>query len=178
MLDAHGPTDWRAWDTLATDSRILALLGPTGPVPVARQGEIVTAVLDRTPFYAESGGQESDAGHLTSPANEAEVLDVQRPLPGLIAHQIRVTAGDLAVGDEIHAAVDPEWRLGARQAHSGTHVLHAALRQVLGPGALQSGSYNRPGTSASTSPCAGPFPAPLAARWRRSRTRCCAAICP
>ncbi|MFJ9134896.1 alanine--tRNA ligase [Streptomyces sp. NPDC102256] len=145
VLDAHGPTDWRAWDTLATDSRILALLGPTGPVPVARQGEIVTAVLDRTPFYAESGGQESDAGHLTSPANEAEVLDVQRPLPGLIAHQIRVTAGDLAVGDEIHAAVDPEWRLGARQAHSGTHVLHAALRQVLGPGALQSGSYNRPG---------------------------------
>ncbi|WP_282791567.1 alanine--tRNA ligase [Streptomyces sp. CC224B] len=145
VLDEHGPTDWRAWSTLTTESRVLALTGPAGPVPVAREGEIVTAVLDRTPFYAESGGQDSDAGRLSGPSTEAEVLDVQRPLPGLVAHQVRVTAGELAVGDTVHAAVDPEWRLGARQAHSGTHVLHAALREVLGPTALQSGSYNRPG---------------------------------
>ncbi|WP_172381598.1 alanine--tRNA ligase [Streptomyces sp. MNP-20] len=145
VLDAHGPTDWRAWDTLATDSRVLALLGPAGAVPVARDGEIVTAVLDRTPFYAESGGQDSDAGRLTGASLEAEVLDVQRPLPGLVAHQIRVMAGEVAVGDAVRAAVDPEWRLGARQAHSGTHVLHAALREILGPTALQSGSSNRPG---------------------------------
>ncbi|WP_240649290.1 alanine--tRNA ligase [Streptomyces sp. Z26] len=145
VLDAHGPTDWRAWDTLTTDSRVLALLGTDGTVPTAGEGEIVTAVLDRTPFYAESGGQDSDAGHLSGTSVEAEVLDVQRPLPGLVAHRVRVTAGELAVGDGVHAAVDPEWRLGARQAHSGTHVLHAALRQVLGPTALQSGSYNRPG---------------------------------
>ncbi|MEV0443148.1 alanine--tRNA ligase [Streptomyces spectabilis] len=145
VLDEHGPTDWRAWDTLATDSRVLALVGPAGPVPLARAGEIVTAVLDRTPFYAESGGQDSDAGRLSGASLEAEVLDVQRPLPGLVVHQIRVTAGELAVGGRVHAAVDPEWRLGARQAHSGTHVLHAALREILGPTALQSGSYNRPG---------------------------------
>ncbi|MFF0300501.1 alanine--tRNA ligase [Streptomyces sp. NPDC004562] len=145
VLDEHGPTDWRAWDALTTDSHVLALLGPAGPVPAAREGEIVTAVLDRTPFYAESGGQDSDAGHLSGMSVEAEVLDVQRPLPGLVTHQVRVTSGELATGDTIHAAVDPEWRLGARQAHSGTHVLHAALRQVLGPNALQSGSYNRPG---------------------------------
>ncbi|NNN37303.1 alanine--tRNA ligase [Streptomyces sp. S3(2020)] len=145
VLDEHGPTDWRAWDTVTTDSRVLALLGPAGPVPVVREGGIATVVLDRTPFYAESGGQESDAGRLTGTSVEADVLDVQRPLPGLVAHQVRVTSGDLAVGDEVHAAVDPEWRLGARQAHSGTHVLHAALRQILGPNALQSGSYNRPG---------------------------------
>ncbi|MFD9858514.1 alanine--tRNA ligase [Streptomyces alboflavus] len=145
VLTEHGPTDWRAWDTLTTESRVLALLGPAGPVPVARDGEIVTAVLDRTPFYAESGGQDSDAGQLSGASVEADVLDVQRPLPGLVAHQVRVTAGELAVGDAVHAAVDPEWRLGARQAHSGTHVLHAALREVLGPTALQSGSYNRPG---------------------------------
>ncbi|MFF3825033.1 alanine--tRNA ligase [Streptomyces griseus] len=145
VLDAHGPTDWRAWDTLETESRVLALLGPTGPVPVARTGDIVTVVLDRTPFYAESGGQESDAGLLSGTSVEAEVLDVQRPLPGLVAHQVRITAGEVALDDTVHAAVDPEWRLGARQAHSGTHVLHAALREVLGPTALQAGSYNRPG---------------------------------
>ncbi|NEB94317.1 alanine--tRNA ligase, partial [Streptomyces bauhiniae] len=145
VLDQHGPTDWRAWDTLTTDSRVLALLGPSGPVPVAREGEIVSVVLDRTPFYAESGGQAADAGLLSGASVEAEVIDVQRPLPGLVVHKVRVTAGDLTTGDAVHAAVDPEWRLGARQAHSGTHVLHAALRQVLGPTALQSGSYNRPG---------------------------------
>ncbi|WP_086692969.1 alanine--tRNA ligase [Streptomyces recifensis] len=145
VLDQHGLTDWRAWDTLTTDSRVLALLGPSGPVPVAREGEIVSVVLDRTPFYAESGGQAADAGLLSGTSVEAEVLDVQWPLPGLVVHKVRVTAGDLTAGDAVHAAVDPEWRLGARQAHSGTHVLHAALRQVLGPTALQSGSYNRPG---------------------------------
>ncbi|MGW1233279.1 alanine--tRNA ligase [Streptomyces californicus] len=145
VLDAHGPTDWRAWDSLETESRVIALLGPAGPVPVARTGDVVTVVLDRTPFYAESGGQESDAGVLSGASAEAEVLDVQRPLPGLVAHQVRVTAGELALDDTVHAAVDAEWRLGARQAHSGTHVLHAALREVLGPNALQSGSYNRPG---------------------------------
>ncbi|MEU1373735.1 alanine--tRNA ligase [Streptomyces triculaminicus] len=145
VLDAHGPTDWRAYDALETESRVLSLLGPAGPVTSVRTGEIATAVLDRTPFYAESGGQDSDAGALTGASVEAEVLDVQRPLPGLVVHQVRVTAGELAVGDAVRAAVDPEWRLGARQAHSGTHVLHAALRQVLGPTALQAGSYNRPG---------------------------------
>ncbi|MGW0222101.1 alanine--tRNA ligase [Streptomyces tendae] len=145
VLDEHGPTDWRAWDTLTTDARVLAVLGVTGPAPAVREGEIATVVLDRTPFYAESGGQDSDAGRLSGASVEAEVLDVQRPLPGLVVHQVRVLSGELATGDRVHAAVDPEWRLGARQAHSGTHVLHAALRQVLGPNALQSGSYNRPG---------------------------------
>lgn len=145
VLDANGPTDWLAWETLTTESRVLAVLGSDGAVPVARAGEIVTVVLDRSPFYAESGGQDSDAGVLSGTLVEAEVLDVQRPLQGLVAHQVRITAGELAPGDAVHAAVDPEWRLGARQAHSGTHVLHAALREVLGPTALQAGSYNRPG---------------------------------
>ncbi|MFB6509009.1 alanine--tRNA ligase, partial [Streptomyces virginiae] len=144
-LDANGPTAWLAWETLTTESRALAVIGAEGAVPVAKAGEIVTVVLDRSPFYAESGGQDSDAGVLSGASVEAEVLDVQRPLPGLVAHQVRITAGELAPGDAVHAAVDPEWRLGARQAHSGTHVLHAALREVLGPTALQAGSYNRPG---------------------------------
>ena len=70
---------------------------------------------------------------------------MQRPVKGLVAHQVRVLEGELREGAELTAEVDYEWRLSACQAHSGTHVVHAALRQVLGPQALQSGSYNRPG---------------------------------
>jgi alanyl-tRNA synthetase len=146
LLAQHGPTDWRAYDTLRTDSRVLGLVSemedddrPAGP------GEIVRVVLDRTPFYAESGGQIADAGTLTWDGGRAEVLDVQRPVKGLVAHQVRVLEGELGPGTELTAEVDYQWRLSACQAHSGTHVVHAALRQVLGPQALQSGSYNRPG---------------------------------
>jgi alanyl-tRNA synthetase len=146
VLDAHGPTRWLAYETLETDSRVLAVLGDGGAgVNSAKAGDIVTVVLDSTPFYAESGGQDSDAGTLTSANMRGEVLDVQRPIKGLIAHQVRVLEGDLAAGDQIRAGVDPQWRIGARQAHSGTHVVHAALREILGPTALQAGSYNRPG---------------------------------
>ncbi|GGK25390.1 alanine--tRNA ligase [Pilimelia terevasa] len=144
-LDAHGPTDWVAYTDLETESRILALWADGQPAAAARAGDLVSVALDRSPFYAESGGQESDAGELTGPGVRAEVLDVQRPIKGLVVHQVRVLDGTLALDDRVHARVDPEWRLGARQAHSGTHVVHAALRHVLGPAALQSGSYNRPG---------------------------------
>ena len=146
LLAEHGPTDWQAYETLRTDSRVLALVtegadqdGVSGP------GDIVRVILDRTPFYAESGGQVADAGVLTWDGGRAEVIDVQRPVKGLVAHQVRVLEGELREGAELTAEVDYEWRLSACQAHSGTHVVHAALRQVLGPQALQSGSYNRPG---------------------------------
>ncbi|MFI7219986.1 alanine--tRNA ligase [Micromonospora maritima] len=145
IVDAAGPTHWRAYTDLTTESTIVAILADGEPVPAASEGQIVTVVLDVTPFYAESGGQAADAGHLTGPDGAGEVIDVQRPVKGLVAHQVRVTAGHLTVGARLTAHVDATWRLGARQAHSGTHVLHAALRQVLGPTALQSGSYNRPG---------------------------------
>ncbi|WP_104525086.1 alanine--tRNA ligase [Blastococcus atacamensis] len=145
LLAEHGPTDWRAYDTLRTDSRVLALVGDEEGPEVAAQGDIVRVVLDRTPFYAESGGQIADAGLLTWDGGRAEVIDVQRPVKGLVAHQIRVLDGELRQGAELTAEVDYEWRLSACQAHSGTHVVHAALREVLGPQALQSGSYNRPG---------------------------------
>ncbi|GAA5010099.1 alanine--tRNA ligase [Actinopolymorpha pittospori] len=145
VLDQHGPTDWLAYTTLETDSSVLALVREGQPTAYAGVGDLITVVLDRTPFYAESGGQEADAGVLTASDVAAEVVDVQRLFGRLVVHQVRVLDGDLHVGQAVHAAVDAEWRLGARQAHSGTHVLHAALRQVLGPTALQSGSYNRPG---------------------------------
>ena len=149
-LDTHGPTDWQAYTTLSTESRVLGLLAEGAAVPVLPAGSIGELVLDRTPFYAESGGQNADAGTIVwdgaeSGGGRAEVLDVQRPLRGLVVHQIRVLEGELTLDATVEAQVDPEWRLGARQAHSGTHVVHAALREVLGPTALQSGSYNRPG---------------------------------
>jgi alanyl-tRNA synthetase len=149
LLTQHGPTDWRAYDTLRTESRVLALVsdleGDDDAPPPATAGEITRVVLDTTPFYAESGGQVADAGTLTWDGGRAEVLDVQRPVKGLVAHQVRVLEGELRQGAPLVAEVDREWRLSACQAHSGTHVVHAALRQVLGPQALQSGSYNRPG---------------------------------
>lgn len=148
-LDANGPTDWQAYSTLSTESRVLALLSEGAAVPAIAAGQVGEVVLDRTPFYAESGGQNADAGTLTWDAGtgtgRAEVLDVQRPIKGLVVHQVRVLDGELTVDETLSADVDPEWRTGARQAHSGTHVVHAALREVLGPTALQSGSYNRPG---------------------------------
>jgi alanyl-tRNA synthetase len=146
ILDAHGPTEWLAYETLETESRPLALLSGGGAAKVLGEGEIGEIVLDRTPFYAESGGQAADAGVIDFDGGRVEVLDVQRPIKGLVVHQVRVTEGELtADAANLLAKVDPGWRIGARQAHSGTHVVHAALRQVLGPSALQSGSYNRPG---------------------------------
>lgn len=145
ILDAHGPTEWLAYETLSTESRPLALLKGGAQVPVLGNGEVGELVLDRTPFYAESGGQAADAGIIEFDGGRLEVLDVQRPIKGLVVHQVRVVDGELTGSGEVHAQVDPEWRTGARQAHSGTHVVHAALREVLGPSALQSGSYNRPG---------------------------------
>jgi alanyl-tRNA synthetase len=145
ILDEHGPTEWLAYETLETESKPLALL--TGGVPATSlaQGEIGELVLDRTPFYAESGGQVADAGIIEFDGGRLEVLDVQRPVRGLVVHQVRVVDGEFHPGTALRAQVDPDWRTGARQAHSGTHVVHAALREVLGPSALQSGSYNRPG---------------------------------
>ena len=145
VLDRSGPTDWLAYETLRTDSTVVGMLREGQPVPVASKGQILELVLDKTPFYAESGGQHADAGTITTAGGSAEVIDVQRPVKGLVVHRIRVTDGEIGLGEAASAAVDPEWRLGARQAHSGTHVVHAALREVLGPSALQSGSFNRPG---------------------------------
>jgi alanyl-tRNA synthetase len=144
-LDTNGPTDWQAYTTLHTESRVLALLSGGEATPAISAGTIGEVVLDRTPFYAESGGQHADAGTIAWEGGRAEVLDVQRPIKGLVVHQVRVLDGELTLDQTVSADVDPEWRTGARQAHSGTHVVHAALREVLGPTALQSGSFNRPG---------------------------------
>jgi len=139
------PTEFKGYDELTTATQIQAIVKDGVAVPVAVAGESVEIILPQTPFYAESGGQEADAGLIQSSGGSLEVLDVQRPIKGLVVHTVKVTEGEIAVGDEVSAQVDHDWRTGARQAHSGTHLIHAALREVLGPQALQSGSYNKPG---------------------------------
>lgn len=145
IFDANGATDWLAYEGLNTQAKVLAIIREGEPALSLAKGEIGTVILDRTTFYAESGGQHADAGHLIGDGVVVEVLDVQRPVKGLVAHKVRVTDGELVVDTPVEAKVDPSWRRDARQAHSGTHVVHAALREVLGSSATQSGSFNRPG---------------------------------
>jgi alanyl-tRNA synthetase len=144
-LRALGPTPFTGYSELSTESRVRGIVNDGVLAEAAEEGDLVEVVLEQTPFYAESGGQDSDAGRIIGDGVELEVVDVQRPVKGLIVHRVRVKQGELLSGAQVLASVDGEWRIGACQAHSGTHVMHAALRQVLGPTALQSGSYNKPG---------------------------------
>ncbi|WP_404382284.1 alanine--tRNA ligase [Knoellia locipacati] len=144
-LRGLGETDFRAWQELTSEAKVVGLVIDGERVEEIEPGQRGLVVLDRTPFYAESGGQIADEGIITADGVHLKVMDVQRPVKGLIAHTVEVVHGPLRAGAPVLAEVDPEWRLSACQAHSGTHVVHAALRQVLGPSALQSGSYNKPG---------------------------------
>ncbi|EAP99341.1 alanyl-tRNA synthetase [Janibacter sp. HTCC2649] len=144
-LRTSGETDFRAWQELTSEAKVVGLVVDGVRVEEIEPGQQGQVVLDRTPFYAESGGQIADEGIITADGVHLKVMDVQRPVKGLIAHTVEVVHGPLRAGSAVLAEVDPEWRISACQAHSGTHVIHAALRQVLGPSALQSGSYNKPG---------------------------------
>jgi alanyl-tRNA synthetase len=142
---AAGETRFTGYDELQTESSVLGIIVNGESVGSAVAGEIAEVILAETALYAESGGQEADAGLIVGPGYELEVLDVQKPVKGLISHKVQVREGSVGVSDSATSIVDPDWRRGARQAHSGTHILHAALRQVLGPNAHQSGSYNKAG---------------------------------
>ena len=123
---------------------VVGLLGPGGAVAGLTSGQEGEAVADRTVFYPEGGGQVADTGKWTWPDGEAEVLHVHKPVPGLIAHRIRVTRGELTVGATVTMDV-AEWVRRRTQAnHTGTHLLHAALRKVLGTSARQMGSLVAP----------------------------------
>ncbi len=142
---ALGTTKFTGYEELETEAKVLGLIADGSVAKSVKSGQIAEILLDSTSLYAESGGQEADAGWIIGDGFEAEVLDVQKPVKGLVTHKVLVRSGEIAQGASVSTRVDPEWRLGACQAHSGTHVLHAALREVLGPSALQSGSYNKPG---------------------------------
>ncbi|MBS4729399.1 alanine--tRNA ligase [Mycobacterium sp. SM1] len=152
LVDA-GPTEFTGFDELTSEARILGIFVDGRRVPVVSHAtdgsHRVELVLDRTPLYAESGGQVADVGTISGTgagaSARAAVTDVQKIAKTLWVHQVKVESGEFVEGDTVVAAVDPEWRRGATQGHSGTHMVHAALRQVLGPNAVQAGSLNRPG---------------------------------
>ncbi|WP_301148190.1 alanine--tRNA ligase [Mycobacterium simiae] len=156
LVDA-GPTEFTGFDELSSQARILGIFVDGKRVPVvahggtggAGDGQRVELVLDRTPLYAESGGQIADEGTISGTGSgasaRAAVTDVQKIAKTLWVHRVNVESGEFVEGDTVVAAVDPGWRKGATQGHSGTHMVHAALRQVLGPNAVQAGSLNRPG---------------------------------
>ena len=142
---ALGSTKFTGYDELASGAKVIGLIRDGEVVSNIKQGDVAEVILDETSFYAESGGQDSDSGFIVADGLVLEVLDVQKPVKGLISHSVSVRSGEVGVGTKVTAEVSADWRLGAAQAHSATHVMHAALRQVLGSSALQSGSYNKPG---------------------------------
>lgn len=158
LVDA-GPTEFTGFDELTSEARILGIFVDGQRVPVVSHRPRVRSqspppqqieiVLDRTPFYAESGGQIADEGNITgtgaSRAARVRVTDVQKIANTMFVHRVNMESGEFVEGDTVVAAVDAKWRRGATQGHSGTHMVHAALRQVLGPNAVQAGSLNRPG---------------------------------
>ena len=141
----QGVTKFTGYEELVSNGKVLGIISDGQQVTKASAGSIVEVILDETSFYAESGGQTADAGTIYGDGFSLEVLDVQKPVKGLVSHKALVKTGELGVGLVATTAVDSDWRVGAAQAHSATHVVHAALRQALGPTALQSGSYNKPG---------------------------------
>ena len=141
----QGVTKFTGYEELVSNGKVLGIISDGQQVTKANAGAIVEVILDETSFYAESGGQTADAGTIYGDGFSLEVLDVQKPVKGLVSHKALVKTGELGVGQVATTAVDSDWRVGAAQAHSATHVVHAALRQALGPTALQSGSYNKPG---------------------------------
>jgi len=143
-LRGLGETPFVGFTDLEADTRVVGIIKDGESAGSAHEGETVELVLAETPFYAEAGGQDSDAGTITVNGQRLDVLDVQRPVAGLVVHKVLVP-GEISVGQEAQAVVDGFHRMGACQAHSGTHLVGAALREYLGATATQAGSYNKPG---------------------------------
>ncbi|MGW5451283.1 alanine--tRNA ligase [Nocardia sp. NPDC003979] len=141
----RGATEFTGFDELTSEANVLALISGGVRVPAAQAGADVEVILDRSPMYAESGGQIADRGAITASGLKLRVNDVQKIAKKLWVHKATVEQGQITEGDVVLAQADPSWRRGATQGHSGTHMVHAALRQVLGPNAVQAGSLNKPG---------------------------------
>jgi alanyl-tRNA synthetase len=151
VLEQSGRVTFTGYDEIATDATVVGLLVGGAAVPSAGQGTAVEVVLDRTPFYAEGGGQLADNGVIAAigsgVGDEAtvHVTDVQAPVPGLIVHRGTVTAGEIVVGAAVHAEIDVERRRAISRSHTATHLVHRAFRGALGESAAQAGSENAPG---------------------------------
>jgi len=146
IVEEAGPTDFTGRREGVTQARVAALLAEGERIGQAETGALVEVVLDRTPFYAEGGGQVGDTGTLTTAAGAIlDVVDTRSGLPGqLVVHEARVRAGTVTEGDEVEAAIDATRRDRIRRNHTATHILHWALREVLGAHVQQAGSLVAP----------------------------------
>jgi len=144
-LRSAGEVPFLGFTDLTADATVRGIVAGGQLVSRAATGDVVEVVLDQTPFYAEAGGQDADTGLITGDGATLEVLDVQRPVQGLVVHKVRVADGELASGARMVAQVDAAARAGACQAHTATHIVNATLRQLLGESTHQAGSYNKPG---------------------------------
>ena len=146
LLEAAGPPEFTGYKELTTETRLRGLLRSGTSVPAATEGDEVEVVLDRTPFYAEAGGQLADEGRIRlADGAELLVLDVQRPIADLPVHRARVLTGEVSVGAEVSAEVDGARRRSISRSHTATHLVHSAVRRALGESATQAGSLNAPG---------------------------------
>jgi alanyl-tRNA synthetase len=138
--------EFTGYHEVSSEARVSGLLVDGELVTSARAGQDVELVLDRTPFYAEGGGQLADGGRIEL-ANGAvvEVRDVQSPIKGLIVHRAGVLSGEVSTGTAAHALVDIDRRRAISRAHTATHMVHKAIREALGDTATQAGSENAPG---------------------------------
>lgn len=144
LVDERGSI-FTGYTELRTETKLRAILVDGVSVPVAKAGDKIEVVLDETPFYAEAGGQAADTGVITGNGFIIDVQDVQQPVKGLSVHRAIVREGEAHVGADVVAQVDVQRRRDGEKAHSGTHIIHAALHQVLGKEATQRGSFNKEG---------------------------------
>jgi alanyl-tRNA synthetase len=139
------PVVFTGYDEVVSEGRVAGLLRDGVVVDVAHEGEQLEVVLDRTPFYAEGGGQLADAGRIEADGALVVVDDVQSPVSGLVVHRARVLSGELQTGALAQALVDVERRNAISRSHTATHMVHKAIREALGETATQAGSENAPG---------------------------------
>ena len=144
LVDERGSI-FTGYTELRTETKLRAILVDGVSVPAAKAGDKIEVVLDETPFYAEAGGQAADTGIITGNGFIIDVQDVQQPVKGLSVHRAVVREGEVHTGADVVAQVDVQRRRDGEKAHSGTHIIHAALHQVLGNEATQRGSFNKEG---------------------------------
>jgi alanyl-tRNA synthetase len=145
VLDESGGTEFLGYADLVADSQVVGLVADGVGMPAAGAGTSVEVILDRTPFYAEGGGQQADTGWIRGDGFLVEVTDVQSPVAGLVVHRGVVREGEITVGAPVRAEVDTGRRSAISRSHSATHLVHAGMRKALGDAAAQAGSLNAPG---------------------------------
>ncbi|KIF73538.1 alanyl-tRNA synthetase [Streptomyces sp. 150FB] len=146
VADASGSTEFTGYTATENESSVVGLLVDGVPSPAALEGDEIELILDRTPFYAEGGGQLADQGRIRLDSGAVvEVRDVQQPVPGISVHKGTVQVGEVTIGASAFATIDLRRRRAIARAHSATHLTHQALRDALGPTAAQAGSENSPG---------------------------------